>query len=309
MRQRPDLCVGGRRREARAPLPTLRVSPAVNAVRRSRPLGQSRARRPTGCPARLTSTRSSPNASSTSERMITPATIVGARSGCRPGTARRSSSGVPPGARAAPRASRAPARGPRPARCRRARARDRSRAHEVAVPATPTAASTRARTSAGTAASTLGAHRGGERRAVPGRGRVRAQVALAVADDADLRRDVEAERAGGAADQLRRAAADVDHEQLGGVVRGPGRGRARERERGLLVAGQRAPCEPEAPAHAVREGARRWPRRAPRRSSPRYWPRSRGARSRPRNARASRTRAPAAPRRAARACRRRRRAG
>ena len=41
-----------------------------------------------------TSTRSSPKARSASSRITTPATIVGARSGCRPVTSRRSASGM-----------------------------------------------------------------------------------------------------------------------------------------------------------------------------------------------------------------------
>ncbi len=45
-----------------------------------------RGRRPRGCRAQMLRTRSSPNASSTSARRMVPATMVGARSGCNPGT-------------------------------------------------------------------------------------------------------------------------------------------------------------------------------------------------------------------------------
>ena len=69
---------------------------------------------------------SRPNGASTSSRIATPATIVGARSGCRPGTSRRSASGI-----AASRADRLQARARErvalDARAgRRARARGRS---------------------------------------------------------------------------------------------------------------------------------------------------------------------------------------
>ena len=76
-----------------------------------------------------------------------------------------------------------------------------------------------------------------------------ADVALGVAHDADLGRDVEAELAAGAADELGRAAADVDHDQLGRVVRRARSRRSGVRERGLLVAAQRARLQRVAVAH------------------------------------------------------------
>ena len=81
---------------------------------------------------------------------------------------------------------------------------------------------------------------GAQRRQLRGGGRVGAQVALGVADDADLRRDVEADPAARAAHELGRAAADVDHEALGRVVGRAQRGGARVRQRRLLVPAQRA---------------------------------------------------------------------
>ena len=128
-------------------------------------------------------------------RIATPATIVGARSGCRPRTSRRSRERhlgeareqqldlgqlehVAVHARAG----------------RRARAPASIAASDVAVPATPTACATPARTSAGTPPRSS---RGRRRRAAAARaaaaGRA-VQVALGLAHDAGLQRDVEADR-------------------------------------------------------------------------------------------------------------------
>ena len=266
------------------------------------------ARRPTGCRGRRPRPRPSPNASSTRVRMTTPATIVGARSGCSPrdlaalGDRQRGEPleqrlerrarehvaldlrGVVGLEREVDRGARRRGAGDRDGGLRPARGRPPGTA-----PATP------ASTSAASAASS--ARVGGSE----------CRVALGVAHDADLRGDVEAELAARAADELGRAAADVDHDELGRIVRRPRRGRAREGERRLLVA-CRACAPPARSARAPsRRTRRRWRRRAPRRSSPRRSPRTRARRSPRRSARARRTRAPAARRRAGRSRRRPRR--
>ena len=66
----------------------------------------------------------------------------------------------------------------------------------------------------GTAPAMIARDLGGERLQLLGRRRVVVQVALGLAHDAGLRRDVEGDLAVAADDELRRAAADVDDDGL-----------------------------------------------------------------------------------------------
>ena len=88
-------------------------------------------------------------------------------------------------------------------------------------------------------------HVGGERLELRTGRRVVVQVALAVADDADLHRGVEA-----LGHELGRAAADVDDEQ---PVRRARRARAGEGELGLLVAAEDRAAQPGAGLQLGRE--------------------------------------------------------
>jgi hypothetical protein len=79
------------------------------------------------------------------------------------------------------------------------------------------------------------------------------QVALRVADHAGLRRDVEAHHAARAHDEFRRAAADVDDQEVRPGILAACRRGAEEGEAGLLVAAQGAAVEPVALADRGRE--------------------------------------------------------
>ena len=79
------------------------------------------------------------------------------------------------------------------------------------------------------------------------------QVALGVAHDADLQRDVRVQRRAAAGHELRRPAADVDdRERPRRGRRAAGRG-AQERQPRLLVARQHARVQPVARPHLARE--------------------------------------------------------
>ena len=240
----------------------------------------SRARRPRGCRARTPRPASRPKRRSTSSRITTPATIVGARSGCRPGTSRRSRERQRGQPVAAARRSRVAVstwpstrvgvvglelqvdRGARGRRCRRRRSRR----------------ATRARTAAGTAASSVardvGARAPSSSSAVGG-SRCRWRSVWRTTPTCVETWKSTSPRAP--------TTSSVEPPPMSITSSGVGRrsrarGRAEERQPRLLVAGQRARVEPERVAHASRRTRRRWRRRGRRRSSPRR-ARSRRARS------------------------------
>ena len=200
-------------RQTAAIVQTSRIAQFGSPVR-----GNSRSARARATPWRMSrsdaTTASAPNASSTSSRIRMPGTIDRRAVGVQPGDlagARRA--GARRAGRAGPRASAGASTWPSMRRGvvglerevdRRARGRGPGDGDELAH-------------------GQAGGHpRGGDRRADVGgqrgqlrrRRRVVVEVALAVADDADLQRGVEA---GG--DELGRAAADVDHEQPVGAAR------------------------------------------------------------------------------------------
>ena len=291
---RPGLCVGGRRREARPPLPTRSSIPprstGIAIVRTSRIpyigspdsgylLRLRGARRPRGgCRGPTRRPSSSPNASSTSSRIRMPGTITGARSGCRPVTARRSRErqrGEPVEQRLERRAAstwpsmrggvvdleREVDRRARRRRCRpprRARARRSAGRHGAAAIA--------ARTSAASAASCAGVGGSSCRWRSPWR------------TTPTCSRGVEA----------RAATSSVEPPPMS-TTSSPVRrcgvgGRAGERERRLLVAAEdRGPRGPSAPQRGGELRARRR-RRARPRSSPRARARRPAPRSRARSA-------------------------
>ena len=194
-----------------------------------------------------TSKPSSAKASRTSIKMTVPATIVGARSGCRPRVARRSASGIE-----ARRASKQPRRdevepvavdafagrrGRAPGRSRRATLRSRRRQSPPGRPLRSAAGTSRSisvRTSRLSAASS---------RAEGGSSRRWRSVWRTTPS---LQRDVEADRAASSDHQLGRAAANVDHERGRWVARVAIAHRAEEGELRLLVAADDPRIEPVA---------------------------------------------------------------
>ena len=200
----------------------------------------------------------------------TPATIVGARSGCRPGTSRRSASGsaasrVEHARAAAPRVSTWPSTRPG----RRARAPRSIAAHDVGVPATAIAASTRSRTRAGTAASSVARTSRASASSSAGVGGSRVQVALGVAHDADLRRDVEARPR-----RARRRRARSSRRRCRSPAAASGRRRARAVAPRKVSRASSSPLSvrasrPKRSRDRARRTRRRWRRRARPRSSPR----------------------------------------
>ena len=136
------------------------------------------------------------------------------------------------------------------------------------------ARSTRSRISAGTSSSMIAAHLARRaRRARRARGGSWCEVALGLADDADLHRDEERHVAAVADDELGRAAADVDDDDLA-VVASWSRSLVAPRKVscGLLVAGDRRarrgrsargpPAVNSAPLRGVAHGARQHARRS-----------------------------------------------
>ena len=219
MRHRPDLCVGGRRREARPPFRQLGFSTLIDRRsnrthvhltdildRISDATARLRARAPTGCRARRPRPGPGRTTGMTSSRMAIPATITGARAGSRPRVSRRlRQREYRQPVQQSPAGGRRSGRGPRSASASYSlesqvdRGALRRRAGD----------GDRVRSRAGASGSVdVRAQRG---ELVAG-GRVRVQVALAVADDADLGRRRGTSPRRGAEHELGRAAADVDHE-------------------------------------------------------------------------------------------------
>ncbi len=120
------------------------------------------------------------------------------------------------------------------------------------MPATPIAARARSRSCLRHGVREDLLRLGGERLEPLLRRRVVVEVALGLAHDAGLRRDVELDLAVASDDELGRAAADVDDDDLLSVDRPLAR-RAGERQRGLLVAADRAGVQVEPIAHRRRE--------------------------------------------------------
>ena len=259
-----------------------------------------------------TSIASSSNRCMISVRITIPGRIAIARSGCRPLTCLRCSSGI--AARRSKISSRSAAREPvavdalgvvgveilgdRGQRGRRAGHAERpAGVGAVAWPARP--ASRIARTSWATASSSVG------------RRRIGADVAVGLAHDAGLGRDVEVDagrrgrsRARSSRRRCRRRASARRRGSAVELIGGAEVGELR-----LLVAGDHVHVEAEAARRRRRRTRRRWRRRARRSSSPRPPARARPPRSAGGTRRAPRTRARARRRRAGRWRRHRRRAG
>ena len=313
MRHRPDLCVSGRRREARPPFRRSGFSPpqAKRWQSNKRPetphSGVSVGRqvdRPvsSATPQRMsrseTSTSSSPNAASTRSRTTTPGDdgrrAIGVQAGDLAALGQRQRrEPLEDGAAAASADSTWPSTRPG----RRARAEvDRRRTGSPCRPRRPPPRRA-ARTRAGRpprASCPPSAASASSSSAVGGSAcRWRSVWRTTPICVETWKRDLAAR----ADDELGRAAADVDHQQrLPASARGDGR--AEEGQPRLLVAGQRARVEAVALRARARRTRRRWRRRARPRSSPRRALAAVRLDRLARTARAPRTRAPAARRRA-----------
>ena len=282
MRHRPGLCVSGRRREARPPMLTRTILSAARKRCQSNKRPEtphmggiswtwwtvlSQALRPRGCRARRPRPRRARTPPARGSARRRPATMVGARSGSRPGTSRRSFSG-----------SAAAARGWRASRSAESRWPSTSRPLGAEVDAGGLGRGAGHRDRGGDALALA-------RREPPRRARAPPRPASAPSSAAvggsecrwrsewrttPIWVETWKRTSPALADhELGRAAADVDHQQpLAG--RGvAGGGRAEVGQPRLLVAGQRAGVEAEALARPRARTRRRWPRRAPPRSSPR----------------------------------------
>ncbi len=207
MRHRPDLCVeSGRRREARPPF--------SDAIGVSDPVS-TRCNRTPVQDAAGSSLSADAASSATPHRMSCSDTSMASSPKCRStcgedhhaGDDRRRAVRVQAGdvaalgerhrrqpRRAARRAGRATARGPRPARGRRGRARGRSRRRTSRCRPRRRPRGRRARRGSGTAASSTPRTSAASASSSSGRGGSECEVALGVAHDADLGGDVELAR-------------------------------------------------------------------------------------------------------------------